>query len=150
MATATVENLSSLYEADETAWLEAMAELIRDQRLDELDYANLREYLTDMANRDRREVNSRLTVLIAHVLKWFFQPDKRTKGWRLSFVVQSQEVADLVAGGVLRSQAQAVLPEVYKNAVDRASIETGLPESAFPAECPYDLDQLTSPSLLDN
>jgi hypothetical protein len=52
--------LSDLYLADETAWLEAMAELIESGNRSDLDFANLREYLSDMAKRDRREVRSRL------------------------------------------------------------------------------------------
>jgi hypothetical protein len=62
--------LSELYEADETAWLDAMADLVRQGRLEELDYAHLAEYLTDMARSDRREVESRLTTLLEHLLKW--------------------------------------------------------------------------------
>lgn len=69
-----------LYERDETAWLETMAELIRLGRLDEVDYPSLAEYLTDMARRDRREVESRLTLLIAHALKWAHQPDRQASG----------------------------------------------------------------------
>ena len=69
MPTAEAVDLSLLYEQDETAWLEAMSELIRLGRLDEVDYPNLAEYLAEMARRDRREVESRLTVLIAHALK---------------------------------------------------------------------------------
>src|SRR5437762_265465 len=76
MATAQTVQLDVLYERDETAWLEAMADLIRTGRLDEVDYPNLAEYLADMARRDRREVDSRLVVLLAHVLKWVHQPDR--------------------------------------------------------------------------
>jgi hypothetical protein len=63
------EPLSALYAEDETAWLEAMAELTAQGRLEELDVPNLAEYLTDMARRDRREVKRRLAVLLARVLK---------------------------------------------------------------------------------
>lgn len=56
MVTATPTKLAELYRIDETAWLEAMAELIRSGRLDEVDYPNLAEYLSDMVIRDRREV----------------------------------------------------------------------------------------------
>ena len=73
------EDLPALYESDETAWLDAMSELIRQGRLDQLDYAHLEEYLADMARRDRREVESRLTVLIVHLLKWKHQARKRTR-----------------------------------------------------------------------
>src|SRR3954454_5279931 len=72
------DRLTALYERDETAWLEVMAELIRDGRFGELDYENLGEYLADMARRDRREVESRLAVLIAHLLKWEHQPRRRS------------------------------------------------------------------------
>jgi hypothetical protein len=63
------DSLAALYTADETAWLDAMAELIGTGRLGELDYLHLKEYLQDMATRDRREVSSRLRVLLIHVLK---------------------------------------------------------------------------------
>ena len=56
MTTAQAVSPSVLYEQDETAWLEAMSELIRLGRLEEIDYPNLAEYLADMARRDRREV----------------------------------------------------------------------------------------------
>src|SRR5260370_1122323 len=82
MTTAEAIPLGVLYERDETAWLEAMSELIRLGRLDEVDYPNLAEYLADMARRDRREVESRLTVLIAHALKWAYQTDHRSGNWR--------------------------------------------------------------------
>jgi hypothetical protein len=80
-----------LYEHDETAWLETMAELIRLGRLDEIDYPNLAEYLADMARRDRREVDSRLTVLIVHALKWAHQPDRRSGSWKATIIEQRQE-----------------------------------------------------------
>src|SRR5437660_339067 len=72
-------SLPDLYEADETAWLETMARLIAAGRRDELDYTHLQEYLSDMANRDRRTVESRLTILMTHLLKCQFQPEKRTR-----------------------------------------------------------------------
>jgi hypothetical protein len=140
--------LGALYEQDETAWLEAMVELIRLGRLDEVDYPNLAEYLADMARRDRREVESRLTVLIAHVLKWVQQPERRSGNWRGTLIEQRQELEGLVSRGVLRNHAEAVLAGVYRKAVERAAAETGLPAETFPAPCPWALDQLLSADLL--
>jgi hypothetical protein len=141
--------LPDLYEPDETAWLETMADLIRQRRWDELDYAHLQEYLTDMARRDRREVESRLTVLLAHVLKWVHQPDQRSKGWRARIIEQRQELSLHVARGVLRNHAEAVLPQAYLRAIERAMAETELPAESFPETCPYTLAELLSPDLLD-
>src|SRR5258708_39010814 len=83
--------LGVLYEPDETAWLEESSRHIRAGRLDCLDYENLASYLEDMARRDRREIQSRLTILIAHLLKWRYQADKRTRSWEQTIVTQRIE-----------------------------------------------------------
>ena len=136
-----------LYEADETAWLEAMADLIEQGRCEDLDYPHLKEYLNDMARRDRREVKSRLTTLLAHVLKWVHQPDHRSRSWRSTIIEQRQELADLAAHGVLLNHAEAILADSYAEAVERTAAETGQPSDSYAVECPYTLDQLMSPDF---
>ncbi len=132
--------LPELYETDETAWLEAMSELIRTERLADLDYANLAKYLADMARRDKREVLSRLATLIAHLLKWGFQPEKRTNSWSVTIEAQRQQLAELLESGVLHNYADEILARAYGNAVRLASRETDLPLAKFPRTCPYTLD----------
>ena len=133
MLTATApEQLSVLYLSDETAWLDSMADLIARGDVGELDFDNLREYLTDMAIRDRREVLSRLIVLIAHHLKWEFQPSCRKNGWRLTIAEQRRELAQILESKALRKHAEKCLAEAYILAVEEAAIETGLAETAFP------------------
>ena len=134
--------LAELFLEDETAWLDRMSELVRQRRLTELDLDNLTEYLSDMARRDRREVKSRLGVLMAHLLKWEFQPDRRSRSWRATIITQRQELADLAGAGALRNHAETVLAESYDNAVELAVAETGLDQGAFPSECPYTVEQL--------
>jgi hypothetical protein len=139
--------LSQLYETDETAWLEAMAELIQQGRRDELDYPHLAEYLSDMARRDRREVESRLATLLTHMLKWTYQPDHRSRSWRGTIIEQRQELARHASRGVLRNHAEAVLADAYAEAIVRAAAETGLAAESFPSACPYTLEQLLSPDF---
>ena len=139
--------LSQLYEADETAWLEAMAELIQQGRLDDLDYLHLQEYLSDMARRDRREVESRLATLLTHLLKWTYQPDHRSRSWRGTLIEQRQELERHAASGVLRNHAEAVLTDCYAKAVVRAAAETGIAAESFPSACPHTLEQLLSPDF---
>lgn len=134
--------LLELYSEDETAWLDAMVELLAAGNHAEIDFTSLREYLSDLAKRDRREVESRLVVLLAHILKWMHQPDHRTGSWRASIVEQRQEHRRLAGQGVLRNHAESVLAEVYRDAVERAVAETGLSAEAFPADCVYSLDEL--------
>lgn len=133
--------LAQLYESDETAWLEQMVRCIREGRLEELDFAHLAEYLSDMARRDRREVTSRLIILLSHILKWEHQREKRSSSWQRTIVVQQQELDDLLTG-VLRQHAEAAFASVYEKSVRRAAVETGLESASFPPSCPYTLDQI--------
>ncbi len=137
-----------LYLRDETAWLDATADLVRGGRLDLVDTVSLAEYLTDMANRDRKEVTSRLVVLLAHLLKWQFQPNFRSGSWRATIGLQQGELIDLLESGTLRNHADDVLTKAYGRAVSAAVSDTGLPESTFPVACPYTVEQLLSANLL--
>lgn len=141
--------LSVLYEQDETAWLEAMSVLLAEGRVAEIDQKNLCEYLSDMANRDRREVTSRLRTLIAHLLKWRFQPDRRTGSWHETILIQRHELDDLLDSGTLHNHALEVLERSYGLAAREAAAETGLAESAFPVECPFTLDEILNLPLTD-
>jgi hypothetical protein len=147
MGPLTAVALPALYDTDETAWLENMAELIREGHVDELDFEHLGEYLSDMARRDKREVKSRLATLIAHLLKWSHQTANRTGGWRATITVQRQELLDLLESKTLRNHAAAILADAYANGLVQAVAETGLPETEFPRECPYDLETLLSGEL---
>jgi hypothetical protein len=91
-------------------------------------------------------MESRLVILLVHMLKWVYQPDQRSRSWRSTLIEQRQELMSLLAGGVLRNQAEAVLAAVYTRAVERASAATGVAAEAFPAPCPYSLEQLLDPS----
>src|SRR5437660_9746413 len=149
MVQKTGVTLPALYESDETAWLDAMAELIRAGRLDDVDFPHLAEYLEDMAKRDRREVKSCLRMLIAHYLNWTYQPEMRTNAWRCTIITQQQDLEDnLATRGTLQSHAVANLATAYRSAIERAAAETGLPPATFPAECPWTLEQLLSAEVL--
>jgi Domain of unknown function DUF29 len=131
---------AALYDVDETAWLEATADLIRHGRLAEVELDTLAEYLTDMAKRDRREVFSRLVALLSHLLKWDHQPDRRSGSWRGTILEQQRELRQLLESGALRNHAAAVFADAYADARKQAAAETGLARTAFPQECAWDLD----------
>ncbi len=118
MAAAEVIPLEQLYEQDETAWLDQMAELIEHGQLDALDYSNLADYLKDMATSGRREVRNRLKILLMHLLKWEHQPTRRTRSWRTTVLNQQQELADLASRGVLKVYAGEILKAAYQAAVN--------------------------------
>ena len=140
--TETELTLADLYEADETAWLEAMTELLRHGNISALDLPHLQKFLSDMALRERKEVESRLVVLLLHILKWEHQPDHRSRSWESTIKAQRYELLRHAGSGVLRKHAEAVLPDVDPEAVDLAATETGLSTETFPADCPYTFDEL--------
>src|SRR5687767_10303236 len=141
-AMASVETvlLAELYEQDETAWLEAMAALAAQRRFEEMDHAHLSEYLTDMSKRDRREVFSRLVVLLTHLLKWEHQPANRSGSWRGTMREQRRELRQLLESGTLRNHAESVLSAAYEEARRQAADETDVTVEVFPSQCPTGLD----------
>ena len=141
---AAVVPLHELYEIDETAWLERTAELVAQQSWDEIDHEHLIEYLTDMAKRDRREVVSRLIMLLAHWLKWDYQPQRRTKSWQRTLFDQQSELEQIFESQTLKRHGLEAFATAYGRAVKKAAIETGLSATAFPAEPPWSLDEIVS------
>lgn len=144
MATAETSKLEALYEQDETAWLEAMSSLAADGRYTDMDFANLSEYLLDMARRDRREVFSRLVVLLAHLLKWDLQPDRRGGSWRATIMEQRRELRMLLESGTLHNHAETVIANAWKEARRQVEAETEMPLEAIPAQNPWNLDSMLS------
>lgn len=142
MTTTEELKLETLFESDETAWLEAMSALAAEGRVSELDCSNLSEYLADMAKRDRREVFSRLVVLLTHLLKWDHQPDGRGGSWRGTIREQRRELRQLLESGTLRNHAENVLADAYAEARRQAADETGLELSTFPADNSRTLDEI--------
>lgn len=142
------ETLSELYEKDETAWLDAMAELATHGRAESLDLVNLAEFLESMANRDRRESSSRLLLLLMHLLKWEYQPEARTGSWRRTISEQRRQLREICESGALQNYIRARFEQTYDRARYQASIETDLPLERFPDRSPFTLDELLAETEL--
>lgn len=133
----------TLYEADEHRWIEEQIEALRSGRIDQIDREHLIELLTDMTIRDRRELRSRLTILLLHILKTRFEPERLSRSWISTILAQQSELRALLEG--IPSIAQYVpdlLPKSYDDALRRAARETGLPRSQFPASCPWSIEEV--------
>jgi hypothetical protein len=84
-----------------------------------------------------------LTILLLHLLKWQHQPLRRGPSWRLSVVTTRDALTDHLADNPsLRATLDASLSTAYRRARRDAALETGFPESTFPAECPWAFDQM--------
>jgi hypothetical protein len=143
-------DLTSLYDTDELAWIEAQVEALRSGDLERLDRANLIECLTDMAKRERRELESRLTVLAAHILKCQMQPPA-TRSWWLTIQEQKRQVRRMLRDyPSLAAKAEDLLGGVYPDAIESALDETGLDRSVVPTGVPTVQDLLTFHVGLDD
>jgi len=138
-----------LYEQDLFAWTQQQVNLLTHQRWHELDVENLIDELEGMATRDQREMTNRLIILIAHLLKWEFQPDHQSGSWRGSIQEQRLQLNGLLEDSPSLHQQFIESPEkAYPQAVKLASKETELPTTKFPNECPYELAQLLDEDFL--
>jgi hypothetical protein len=137
------------YEQDFYAWTRRTAELLRAGRLDEVDIEHVAEEIEDMGRRDVRELNSRMQVLLAHLLKWQSQTDRRSASWRATITSERLELDGLVAQSPsLRPKLASGLADNYARAVLRAAAETGLGRERFPATCPYRVEQVLDEDFL--
>lgn len=96
-----------------------------------------------MGKRNRRELESRLEVLVMHLLKWRYQPVRRSPSWRRTIREQRMALAVLLTyRPSLRPQVPTLLAEVYPHACAKALDETGLLPDALPPTCPWTVTQL--------
>ena len=140
---------STSYEADFHAWAMRNARLLRQGRLTDLDIEHIAEELESMGASERRELLSRLQVLLLHLLKYQFQPERRGKSWLLAINHQRTAIERLLeqSPSLARMLDDAQLGKVYGKAVRDAIIETDLDRHLFPTECPYALIQVLDEDL---
>ena len=144
MATKTLKPpAASLYDQDFATWTSETARQLRARRFDEIEIEHVAEEIEDMGKSERRELLSRLSVIILHLLKWKWQADKGTPGWKSTVIIQRAELRRLFeqSSSLKRAVASAVR-DVYADAVESASVETGLAAVTFPRECPFSPEQI--------
>lgn len=130
------------YREDYHAWALKNAQLLREGRLDEIDIENIAEELEDMGGSKERELESRLGVLLAHLLKWIYQPERRGNSWRATIREQRRRIARLITKNPsLKSKLDEVFIDAYGDARLIAVRETGMDEDTFPQVSPFTLEQ---------
>ncbi len=136
------------YDADFYGWANEQAALLRAGRLSEADIANIAEEIESMGRSEKRELASRLAVLLTHLLKWRFQPGGRGSSWRASIIVQRSRLSDhLDDNPSLKPRIPLALERAYREATVVAGDETKLGEAAFPPACPWSFDDILNPEF---
>src|ERR1700761_8543952 len=115
---------STLHETDFYAWAQEQAELLRTGRAADADLALIAEEIESMGKTEKRELVSRLTILLLHLLKWQFQPDRRGASWRVSIQNARDDIADHLADNPsLKPQLGAAIAAAYRRARRQAAAE---------------------------
>ena len=147
-----VKPASGLYESDLHAWSREQARLLRAGKLDQIDAENIAEEILDVGKTEYRILESALTVLLTHMLKWDHQPERRSRSWSTTIGEQrvraEQQLADNTS---LKPRTGDAVELAYRRARLRASGETDMDLKTFPEACPYDLEAIMSrPFQLEN
>jgi hypothetical protein len=130
--------IQSLYKSDFYAWALQNAVLFKAKRFDELDFDNLAEEIEDMGKSEGRELNNRLKELLLHLLKWHYQPERQSRSWKISINKQRIAIDEILEENPsLKHEIEARLHQGYKYARREAAVETSLPITIYPEQCPY-------------
>ncbi|MGB3206836.1 MAG: DUF29 domain-containing protein, partial [Crinalium sp.] len=131
------------HDNDFYAWTQEQAHLLKTGQLHQIDWQNIAEEIEDMGRSEKRQLESRLEVLIMHLLKWQFQPSLRSRSWQLTIKEQRLRLEKLLQENPsLQSNLSEVIEKVYPLAALIAERETGL--SLFPETCLYNLTEILS------
>jgi Domain of unknown function DUF29 len=131
---------TDLYNQDFYSWAMTTAELMRQKKWDEIDWDAVIEEIEGLARRDKRELASRLELLVMHLLKWCARPQGRQLGhsWRDTIQEQRSQIELLLEDSPsLRGEVDALLTRRYRKARERALDQTGLPGTDQPRTCPW-------------
>ena len=134
---------ASLYERDLYAWVQEQVHLLRAGRVNEIDAENIAEEISDVGHNEYDKLESALRVLLAHMLKWDHQPERRSRSWENTIKEQRNRVhRQFRKNPSLKSQRDEVVRDGYASGRLLASTEADMDVDRFPEECPYDWDAI--------
>ena len=139
---------SNLYETDFYAWTVEQSKLLQVGDFKHLDITNLVEEIESLGKQERRELESRLGVLIGHLLKWDYQPERRSKSWRSTIREQRRAAQKLLSQNPsLKPYLTEAIVDAYESGKDLVVGETPLDYVDLPETCPYTPAQLFDPNF---
>ena len=138
-----------IYEGDFYLWTEVTASLLQDGKFDEVDIRSLIEEIESMGRSEKRELKSRLIVLLMHLLKWQYQPGKRSESWRSTISEQRICLEALLEDSPsLKQYLLDNFESCYEKARVKAADETGMRLDIFPIALPFTKEETLSSNYL--
>ncbi|SJM94313.1 DUF29 domain-containing protein [Crenothrix polyspora] len=133
------------YQTDYYGWTVEQAELLKARDWQEIDIENLIEEVESMGRSEKRALESRLIVLITHLLKWQYQPVRRSTSWELTIKEQRLRISKILRDNPsLKRELDVCFLDIYPFAVIQAVKETGIEEKNFPIMCEWTLEHVLS------
>jgi hypothetical protein len=139
------ETSAADYDTDFFEWTRHQAAALVAGKASELDWANLAEEIESLGKRDRRGLRNRLEILVMHLLKWCYQPERRQTGhsWSSTIWEQRGRIEQIVADSPsLGRLVPDMIAQDYQRVLQRTSDETDLPLETFPKSCPWTVEQV--------
>jgi hypothetical protein len=134
---------AATYDSDVHQWAVEQAAHLRAGRLESLDLEYIAEEIDSVGRSEKREIESRLEVLLMHLLKWRFQPEKRTRSWQRTISLQRLKLKEVIdENPSLHNWPDLKLAGSYEAAHIAAEKETGLAFEVFPETCPFSIAQI--------
>ncbi len=136
---------AELYEQDFYAWSQQTAALVRQGKWYDVDAEHVAEELDSLGKSNRRELGSRLRMLLVHLLKWQIQPGRRehSHSWYDTIVEQRDQLAELLSDSLsLRTQVSILLEQHYPRARQKACDEMHVPVTTVSQTCPWSMEQV--------
>jgi hypothetical protein len=131
------------YNQDFYSWTQEQANLLKTGQLNSLDIPNLIEEIESMGRSEKRELESRLTVLLLHLLKWKYQEVRRSRSWQLSIDEQRIKFEEVLEDNPsLKPHLDGLLKRAYRLATIQASRETNISKNVFPVSCQWELSEI--------
>lgn len=144
---------AAAYEDDFYAWTQQQAAALRAEAASgsnaPIDWENVAEEIESMGRSERDKIESRLEVLLVHLLKWLYCPELRERcerGWSLTMIEQRRRLARVLKENPsLKDYPAAAFEDVYADALLSAAKEADVPLKTFPKEPPFTLEQALDP-----
>jgi hypothetical protein len=140
-------SLRGRYEHDFNQWCFDQAQAAGEGQTDQLDLDNIAEELRSLGASDRRALRSQLERLLEHLLKWTYQPEKRTRSWLRSINDARRKIARILDDSPSLGREDILdklIADAYANAIGDVEVETGLARETFPESCAFTKAQIFS------
>ncbi len=139
----SIPTMLRAYTEDYAGWVEDTAKAIEEGRFEEIDRSALADEVRDLGKSERRELRSALSVLLRHLLKTKYRPEKASRSWQATIRVQRQHIAEFMEESPsLRRDLPKLLAGAYDNARIDAANETSLDIDAFPEVCEWTITEV--------